>query len=117
MIVNKPAEPTFNAIRTSLMDIVILCLDSDPALLPLSAQSPKSSRASTPTSSSAQQDSAPPVDPDDFRFWSIEQAKRISMGINEAFGVQCAAEVITADANVSALTNRILATMEITSSS
>ena len=97
------------------MDIVTLSLDSDPALLPLSAQSPKSSRASTPTSSSAQE-SAPPVDADDFRFWSIEQAKRISMRINEAFGVECAAEVITADANVSALTNRILATMEITSS-
>lgn len=51
-------------------------------------------------------------DPDDFRFWSERQAKRISMAIKQAFGVELTPEVVVADANLGALTNRILVSKE-----
>jgi phosphatidylethanolamine N-methyltransferase len=51
--------------------------------------------------------------PDDFRFWSEGQAKRIAEGIKQAFDVDCAPEVILADANVTLLTNLILAAREL----
>lgn len=54
-------------------------------------------------------------DPDDFRFWSERQAKRISVAIKQAFGVELTPEVIVADANLSALTNRVLLSRELLS--
>ncbi|KAE9396219.1 hypothetical protein BT96DRAFT_1021488 [Gymnopus androsaceus JB14] len=48
------------------------------------------------------------ADPDDFSFWSELQAKRICSAIKQAFGVEYAPEVVLADANLSALANRIL---------
>lgn len=47
-------------------------------------------------------------DPDDFSFWSELQAKRICSAIHQAFDVEYAPEVVLADANLSALANRIL---------
>lgn len=47
-------------------------------------------------------------DPDDFRFWSERQAKRISTVIEQIFGVEYAPEVIIGDANLTALANRIV---------
>lgn len=55
-------------------------------------------------------------DPDDFRFWSEDQAERISKAIQEAFAVELTPEVIIADANVSALANRILVSRNLLSS-
>jgi len=52
-------------------------------------------------------------DPDDFRFWSERQAKRICVAIKHAFEVDYSPEVIVADANISALANRILLSKEI----
>jgi phosphatidylethanolamine N-methyltransferase len=52
-------------------------------------------------------------DPDDFRFWEERQAKRICTAIKEAFDVEYAPQVVLADANLSALTNRILLSKEI----
>ena len=47
-------------------------------------------------------------DPDDFRFWSELQAKRISIVIEQIFGVEYVPEVIIGDANLTALANRIV---------
>ena len=55
-------------------------------------------------------------DPDDFRFWSEDQAERISKAIREAFAVELNPEVIIADANLSALANRILVSRNLLSS-
>lgn len=52
-------------------------------------------------------------DPDDFRFWSERQAKRISQAIQQAFGVELTPEVIIADANLGGLANRILVSKEL----
>ena len=54
-------------------------------------------------------------DPDDFRFWSERQAKRISLAIEQAFDVELTPEVIVADANIGALANRILTSKELLS--
>lgn len=90
----------FAAIRTCLKRIVPLCLDSDPSLIPLSCL-PPGERGDGGR------------DPDDFRFWSERQAKRISMVVEQSFGVEYATEVVVADANLTALANRILVSKEI----
>jgi phosphatidylethanolamine N-methyltransferase len=95
----------FASVRETLMRIVPLCLDSDPSLIPLSCQ-PSLPDTAIP---SAEDDR----DPDDFRFWSERQAKRICVAIKEAFGVDYVPEVIVADANLSALANRIVLSKEI----
>ena len=53
------------------------------------------------------------VHDDDFRFWSERQAKRISYAISQVLRIDFAPEVIVADANVTALTRRILASKEL----
>lgn len=52
-------------------------------------------------------------DPDDFTFWEEKQAKRICLAIKQVFGVEYAPEVVVADANLTALANRILLSKEI----
>ncbi|EMD30910.1 hypothetical protein CERSUDRAFT_145741 [Gelatoporia subvermispora B] len=101
--VDKPASLDFTGIRTCLMHIVPLCLDSDPSLIPLSC---KGGDGGAPEADDDR-------DPDDFRFWSERQAKRISKAVNQAFGVELTPEVIVADANLSALANRILVSKEL----
>lgn len=94
--VEKPSSLDFDSVRSSLIRIVTLCLDQDPSLVPLSSKE---------NVSEAESDGR---DPDDFRFWSERQAQRISVTIQQAFGIELTPEVIIADANVSALANRIL---------
>jgi phosphatidylethanolamine N-methyltransferase len=53
------------------------------------------------------------VHDDDFKFWSERQAKRISYAISQVLSIEFAPEVIVADANVTALTKRILASKEL----
>ncbi len=48
-------------------------------------------------------------DPDDFRFWSARQAWRIARAVREMFGVEYAPDVVVADANLTALAKRIVA--------
>ncbi|TDL26839.1 phosphatidylethanolamine N-methyltransferase [Rickenella mellea] len=103
--VDPPSELNFQSVRWYLMKIVTLCLDSDPSLIPLSS---KPHGIATPAESDGQ-------DPDDFRFWSERQAKRIAVSIEQAFDVEYAPEVIMADANISALTKRILVSKELLS--
>lgn len=93
----------FDSVHKELLKTVVLCLDSDPSLVPLSSQ------AATADGEDGSRD------PDDFTFWSERQAKRISGAIKETFDVEFAPEVIIADANVTALTNRILGSKELLS--
>jgi len=52
-------------------------------------------------------------DDDDFRFWSERQAQRIANAIRTVLDIEFAPEVIVADANVSTLTRRILASKQL----
>lgn len=89
--------------RACLLRIVSLCLDGDASLVPLAAQEDQ------PVTNEEENTR----DPDDFRFWSERQARRIAGTVREAFGVEYAPEVVMADANVSALANRILVSKEL----
>ena len=102
---DKPSTFDFASVRSSLSKIVTFCLDSDPFLIPLSSKAQHGDER-------AEGDGR---DPDDFRFWSERQAKRISIVIKQAFGVELTPEVIVADANLTALANRISVTAELIS--
>ena len=111
LAVDKPSNLTYESVRQSLMHIVPLCLDSDLSLIPQSCKdqvAPSASDAApeSPTSEDGR-------DPDDFRFWSERQAKRICLVIKQIFGVEYVPDVIVADANLSALANRILLSLEL----
>lgn len=106
------------------MRIVPLCLDSDPSLIPLSCN-PESESPDTESTSDLQSESPTAEgssdsegrDPDDFSFWTGKQAKRICIAIKQIFDVEYAPEVVLADANLTALANRILLSKEILSPS
>ncbi|TCD67750.1 phosphatidylethanolamine N-methyltransferase [Steccherinum ochraceum] len=101
--VQRPTSLDPASVRSSLTKIVSLCLDSDPSLIPLSCKNDADETF----------DDEDDRDPDDFRFWSERQAKRISMAVEQAFGVELTPEVIIADANLGALTHRILVAKEL----
>ncbi|KZT21282.1 phosphatidylethanolamine N-methyltransferase [Neolentinus lepideus HHB14362 ss-1] len=103
--VDKPEVLDFRTVRSSLMRVVPLCLDSDPSLIPVSCNA---AQVQIPQSADTR-------DPDDFRFWSERQAKRIAIVIKQMFDVEYAPEVIVADANLSALANRILVSKKVLS--
>ncbi|KAG6811507.1 hypothetical protein H0H92_007109 [Tricholoma furcatifolium] len=137
IFLEKPTELTFETVRETLMHVVPLCLDNDPSLIPLSCTSPKTPRVhhafqrdlngtgtgdgdgdgdgdegtDAPEPSAIEDD--PDRDPDDFSFWSEKQAKRICLAIKQAFDVEYVPEVVVADANLTALANRILGSKEI----
>lgn len=92
-----PETLDFFSVRNCLKKVVPLCLDSDPSLIPVSCQDDDA----TPVYAGAR-------DPDDFRFWSERQAKRISIVIEQVFGVEYVPAVIISDANLTALANRIV---------
>lgn len=92
------------------MRIVPLCLDSDPSLIPLSCKVPTTPTPGVQATNDPETDDR---DPDDFSFWSERQAKRICAAIKEVFDVEYAPEVVVADANLTALANRILLSKEI----
>jgi phosphatidylethanolamine N-methyltransferase len=95
----------FASVRDTLVYIVPLCLDLDPSLIPISCQ-----QDGQEVSDAAKD--RDPDDPDDFRFWSERQAKRICVGIKHAFDVDYSPDVVVADANITALANRILTTLK-----
>ncbi|KAJ3557362.1 hypothetical protein NP233_g11762 [Leucocoprinus birnbaumii] len=125
--VDQPDHLDLSTVRQSLMRIVPLCLDSDPSLIPLSCKAPTSSSTEAGSHDSLPEASAAngsdinnpddseteDRDPDDFSFWSERQAKRICMAIKQIFDVEYAPEVVVADANLTALANRILLSKEI----
>lgn len=138
--VDRPDALDFVSIRRWLLKIVYLALDSDPELVPRSQVMPPESQSSelltptgtrshqhshsassslsssftqlAPASSSGSSGSYDPHD-DDFKFWSERQAKRISFAISQVLNIEFAPEVIVADANVTSLTRRILASKEL----
>ncbi|KAA1474122.1 hypothetical protein DENSPDRAFT_781124 [Dentipellis sp. KUC8613] len=103
-LVEKPVTLDFNNVRSSLMRVVPLCLDSDPSLMPISCRA---------DGEEARDEGDEDRDPDDFRFWSERQARRIAKAIRQIFDVEYTQDVILADANLSALAHRILASKEI----
>jgi phosphatidylethanolamine N-methyltransferase len=118
--------PTFSSVRETLMRIVPLCLDSDPSLIPLSCKvtkTPALNESIPLPTTDLPPDYSEGVpeqelrDPDDFSFWSEKQAKRICIAIRQIFGVEYVPDVIVADANLTALANRILVSKDILSSS
>jgi len=116
-LVNKPAQMDFAHVRETLMHVVPLCLDSDPALIPLSCKALVESADGTNVSSvSSNNTTDDDRDADDFSFWSEKQAKRISACIKQIFDVEYAPEVVLAHANLTALANRILVSREVLSS-
>ncbi|KAF5353374.1 hypothetical protein D9756_008040 [Leucocoprinus leucothites] len=128
--VDQPDHLDLSSVRQSLMRIVPLCLDSDPSLIPLSckastssAEAGSSSSLPAPFSATGSDTSNPDDsetedrDPDDFSFWSERQAKRICIAIKQIFDVEYAPEVVVADANLTALANRILLSKEILTTS
>lgn len=76
-------------------------IPSNPSAISVEDDDPTSSDHPTPTSSSE-------GDPDDFVIMEENQAKRIVGLCKYAFGVDLSADVVVADANVGALTQRIL---------
>ncbi|TFK36055.1 phosphatidylethanolamine N-methyltransferase [Crucibulum laeve] len=115
--VDKPSELDFPSVRETLMHIVPLCLDSDPSLIPISCKAlatPAVGASALPIEHELQHEpETDGRDPDDFSFWSERQAKRICAAIKQVFDVDYAPEVVVADANLSALANRILLSKEI----
>lgn len=93
--VEAPRQLEFAHVRQWLLQVVRWCLDSDPLLIPASCGQ------ATPTEED--------VEKDDFRFWNESQAQHIATIIQHALGVEYTAEVVIADANVTSLTHRILA--------
>ncbi|KZV93634.1 phosphatidylethanolamine N-methyltransferase [Exidia glandulosa HHB12029] len=91
-----PPQLEFAHVRAWLLQIVRWCLNNDPLLIPASCGQ------STPTGEES-------AEQDDFRFWNESQAERIASIIHQAVGVEYTAEVIIADANVTSLSRRIIA--------
>lgn len=101
--VDPPAVLNFQSVRWYLMHMITLCLDSDPSLVPLSSKHPDSPSRFDPDDR----------DPDDFRFWSEKQAKRIALCLVQAFDLEFSPDLIVAEANISSLANRILVSKEL----
>lgn len=95
----------FQHIRECLLRIVVLCLDSDSALIPSAAI-----LSDIPTEGETEPSER---QPDDFRFWSEDQAARIADCVKHAFGVEYSPEVVVADANVGSLARKILLSREL----
>ena len=102
--VDRPEKVDFDSVRAALAHIVPLCLDGDPSLIP----------SSTKHGSGTVEDSeGNGGDPDDFRFWSARQAGRIARAVREMFGVEYAPDVVVADANLTTLAERIVASRKL----
>ncbi|EJT97171.1 hypothetical protein DACRYDRAFT_85177 [Dacryopinax primogenitus] len=100
--VDNPEEMSYAAVHRVLEKIVRLGLDSDPALLPQISLPPSSVLID-----------APGGEAEDFRFHSLDQARRIALGIRAAFGIEFAQEVVVAEANVARLARRIVESREV----
>lgn len=107
--VNKPTSLDFTSIRECLADIIPLCLDNDPNLIPLSCGGTRDPSVDADDGNV----SGDVRDPDDFSFWSERQAKRICAAIEQAFNVEYVPEVVVADANLTRLANRILVSKQL----
>jgi len=105
--VDRPEKVDFESVRATLAHVVPLCLDGDPSLIP----------SSTAFACDGNHDGVDGAsdggDPDDFRFWSERQAVRIARVVRAIFGVEYAPGVVVADANLTALAKRIVASRKL----
>lgn len=101
---DRPEKVDFESVRSALAHVVPLCLDGDPSLIPSSTKHKTDGTADDDNNSG---------DPDDFRFWSARQAWRIARAVREIFGVEYAPDVVVADANLTALAERIVASRKL----
>ena len=97
---DRPEKVDFESVRSALAHVVPLCLDGDPSLIPGSTKPKMNGTADESDNNDG--------DPDDFRFWSARQAWRIARAVREMFGVDYAPDVVVADANLTALAERIV---------
>ena len=104
--VDRPQAVDFESVRATLAHIVPLCLDGDPSLIPSSTRDGDGNG----TGGGGGDVSG---DPDDFRFWSERQAVRIARVVRAIFGVEYAPDVVVADANLTALAKRIVASRKL----
>jgi phosphatidylethanolamine N-methyltransferase len=102
--VDRPEKIDFDSVHAALAHVVPLCLDGDPSLIP------SSTKHKNGTDEDGEDNGG---DPDDFRFWSARQAWRIARVVREMFGVEYAPDVVLADANLSALAERIVASRKL----
>jgi phosphatidylethanolamine N-methyltransferase len=103
--VNRPEKVDFESVHSALAHVVPLCLDGDPSLIPSSTKHKANGTADDSDDNGG--------DPDDFRFWSARQAWRIARAVREMFGVEYAPDVVVADANLTALAERIVASRKL----
>jgi phosphatidylethanolamine N-methyltransferase len=106
--VDRPEIIDFESVRAALAHVVTLCLDGDPSLIPSSTAA--GARDGNGVDGDDVEDGR---DPDDFRFWSARQAWRIARVVREMFGVEYAPDVVVADANLTALAERIVASLKL----
>ena len=102
---DRPEKVEFESVRSTLAHVVPLCLDGDPSLIPSSTKHKMNG-----TANDSENDGG---DPDDFRFWSARQAWRIARAVREMFGVEYAPDVVVADANLTTLAERIVASQKL----
>jgi len=108
IFVDRPEVIDLESVRAALAHVVTLCLDGDPSLIP------SSTAAGAGDGNGAGGDDVDDSrDPDDFRFWSARQAWRIARVVREMFGVEYAPDVVVADANLTALAERIVASLKL----
>ncbi|KAN0113521.1 Phospholipid methyltransferase domain containing protein [Russula decolorans] len=103
--VDHPEKVDFESVRSALAHVVPLCLDGDLSLIPSSTKHKMNGTADDKEDNGG--------DPDDFRFWSARQAWRIARAVREIFGVEYAPDVVVADANLTALAARIVASRKL----
>ena len=102
---DRPEKVDFESVRSALAHVVPLCLDGDPSLIPSSTKHKMNGTADDSEGNGG--------DPDDFRFWSARQAWRIARAVREMFGVEYAPDIVVADANLTALAERIVASCKL----
>lgn len=129
-VVNRPLDGSFATTRVTLLNIVCLSLNQDPALQPRSAKTLAPSASVSELNEDEDQDSSESLTPtskpdldlpssnpsaeveeeeeDDFIIMSEKQARRIVSLTKAAFDVDLSMDVVVAEPNVGALARRVM---------
>ncbi|PWN52329.1 hypothetical protein IE53DRAFT_367294 [Violaceomyces palustris] len=118
--VERPQDSnSFEETYTSLTKIIRYALSENPqpSTIHQAINVPSSSESSTSSNSSVSGKSpAEDGDPDDFTIWNVDQARKISSAIRQAFDVDFSQEVIVAEANVRRLARDVVQARRLLSS-
>ncbi|GAA97238.1 uncharacterized protein L969DRAFT_84335 [Mixia osmundae IAM 14324] len=107
--VPKPVDQSsFESVHATLSKIIVHCLDRDPALIPQSCRRLIHTTTDDEKPSAAEDLLPDRTDADDFVLYSDEQAKRIAYAIEVSCGIEIAAPVVVAAANIAKLAYRIV---------